>query len=80
MRLAAVVDEEGSMLRRNAPEEVSVEGLDIHRWLKIGIDQGWVSEPRCGNHDGFILDHELEELEEEDIFDGCFAVLRILPS
>lgn len=48
-------------------------------WLKIGMDNGWVSRPFCNTHDGgmeYATESEIEQWEEGN--DPCQTVLRVL--
>lgn len=51
------------------------------RWLRQGIDAGWVTEPFCCAHDGTpFTDFELaeEELGDYDLMDHCAHAVRLM--
>ena len=46
-------------------------------WLKVGMDNGWVSPPFCNTHDGGPLTDE-ESQEWEDGGDPCMFCVRVM--
>lgn len=52
-------------------EEVSAQ----RQWLKIGYDNGWISDAFCQTHDGVPWSEE-EEAEWEDGGDPCALCFR----
>jgi hypothetical protein len=52
--------------------------MDIDEWLKLGVENGWVSQPFCFTHDGDSYMTEEEELEWEDGGDPCCHVVKFL--
>ena len=53
-----------------------MDNMTLTEWLDFGIEQGWVSPPHCGTHDG-IASTEAEEIAWEDGDDPCQPVLRL---
>jgi hypothetical protein len=51
---------------------------EVWKWLQVGIDNGWVTEPFCYTHDGDPYMTEEEEKEWEDGGDPCAPVIKIL--
>jgi hypothetical protein len=60
--------------------EISKEDVvdEVWKWLQVGIDNGWVTEPFCYTHDGDPYMTEEEEKEWEDGGDPCAPVIKIL--
>ena len=52
--------------------------MDIEEWLKLGVENGWVSQPFCFTHDGDSYMTEEEEQEWEDGGDPCCHVVKFL--
>lgn len=50
--------------------------IDFAEWMRIGINNKWISEPFCDTHDaGYMTDEEEKEWEEGA--DPCMPVFRI---
>lgn len=49
--------------------------MTFDEWVRLGFDNGWVSPPVCGTHDGTPMTDE----EAED-GDACVHVLRLYES
>jgi hypothetical protein len=48
----------------------------FEKWLRTGIKKGWCSEPKCGTHDVFLSDEELDEYLTD--FEGpCYPLIRV---
>ena len=56
------------------PEERSV---DITEWLRVGVDNGFISPPVCMTHDDFYTVDEMEEIYLEG-GDPCILGMRLL--
>jgi hypothetical protein len=52
--------------------------MEIHEWIQIGIDKGWVHESFCYTHDGDPYMTEEEEKEWEEGGDPCCHVLKFI--
>lgn len=51
----------------------------MFKWLKFGIDKGWVTKPVCYMHDGVPTTSD-EDDEMEEGFDPCIQVIRLWES
>jgi hypothetical protein len=65
-------------MSENEQDVLVFDKEEIWKWLQIGIDKGWVSDPFCYTHDGDPYMSEEEEKEWEDGGDPCCPVLKIL--
>lgn len=54
-----------------------VAQLDIHEWVRYGVDHGYCSEPVCNTHDGLPNTPEEEQAWEEGL-DPCVPAVRLL--
>jgi len=51
---------------------------DFIDWIRIGIENNWISEPYCNTHDGGYEYFTEEEAKEwEDGGDPCELVIRV---
>ena len=52
--------------------------IEYDEWLKIGVSNGWVSQPFCHTHDGdpYMTIDEEKQWEEGD--DPCLVVLKVI--
>lgn len=52
--------------------------MEMHDWMQIGIDNGWISPSFCNTHDGdpYMSDEEMQDWEDGG--DPCQPVFKIL--
>lgn len=57
-------------------EKAQKEFEEFHRWLEVGVERKWISEPVCETHDG--VPYRIDEAEDfEEGADPCILVLRV---
>lgn len=50
--------------------------MDFYEWLKVGVDNKWVTDVYCDTHDGYQMTDE-EAKAWEDGEDPCIPVIRV---
>lgn len=50
----------------------------FYEWLRMGVQNGWVSPPFCNTHEGDPYMTAEEEYEWDEGGDPCFVVLKVL--
>ena len=65
-------------MSENEKDVIIFDKEEVWKWLQVGIDNGWITEPFCYTHDGDPYMSEEEEQEWEDGGDPCCPVLKIL--
>lgn len=50
--------------------------MEFYEWLKIGIDNGWVSDAVCDTHEGIPMTNE-ENNKWEEGEDPCIIAIRV---
>jgi hypothetical protein len=52
--------------------------IEYDEWLKVGVSNGWVSQPFCHTHEGdpYMTIDEEKQWEEGD--DPCLVVLKVI--
>ena len=50
--------------------------MDVHEWVKYGVDKGFCTEIHCSTHDGVAMtDEEMDNWGEGK--DDCIPVIRM---
>lgn len=52
--------------------------MDIHEWLRYGIDKGFCTDSVCGTHDWVQMTEE-EEKDFDEGGDPCIVIVRLYP-
>jgi hypothetical protein len=47
-------------------------------WMIFGIKQGWITEPFCNTHEGYLYLTEEQEAEFEEGGDPCVVIVQLI--
>jgi hypothetical protein len=62
-------------LSKRTVKKLEKEAALFWEWLKVGRENGWISDPYCDRHDGIVMtDEEMENWPNED---ECIFAIRL---
>jgi hypothetical protein len=56
-------------------KKLEKEAARFWEWLKIGRENGWISDPYCDRHEGITMTDE--EMERWELDDECLFAIRL---